>query len=72
MATLGFDTATIDAFLDLRAQLAGLTVAERTAILLSAVEGWTPDEIGGALGISAAAVRAAASRGRAKLAGDGR
>jgi RNA polymerase sigma-70 factor (ECF subfamily) len=71
-ASLGIDTATIDAFVDLRAQLAGLTVAERTAILLSAVEGWSPDEIGAALGISAGAVRAAASRGRAKLAGDDR
>jgi RNA polymerase sigma-70 factor (ECF subfamily) len=71
-AGLGFDTATIDAFVDLRAQLAGLTVAERTAILLSAVEGWSPDEIGAALGISAGAVRAAASRGRAKLAGGDR
>lgn len=68
--SLGVDPATIDAFVDLRAQLAGLTAAERTAILLSAVEGWSPDEIGAALGISAGAVRAAASRGRAKLAGD--
>ena len=66
-ASLGVDPATIDAFVDLRAQLAGLTAAERAAILLSAVEGWSPDEIGAALGISAGAVRAAASRGRAKL-----
>jgi RNA polymerase sigma-70 factor (ECF subfamily) len=71
-ASIGVDPETIDAFVDLRAQLAGLTAAERTAILLSAVEGWTPDEIGAALGISAGAVRAAASRGRAKLAGETR
>jgi RNA polymerase sigma-70 factor (ECF subfamily) len=63
----GIDAATIDRFVDLRAQLARLTAAERTAILLSAVEGWSADEIGAALGISAGAVRAAASRGRAKL-----
>jgi DNA-directed RNA polymerase specialized sigma24 family protein len=53
----------------LRGALARLTAAERTAVLLSAVEDWTPEEIGAALGISAGAVRAAASRGRAKLGG---
>lgn len=66
-APLGLDTATIDRFVDLRASLSRLSPAERTAVLLSAVEGWTPEEIGSALGISAGAVRAAASRGRAKL-----
>ena len=66
-AIVGMDAATIDRFVDLRAQLARLTAAERTAILLSAVEGWSAEEIGAALGISAGAVRAAASRGRAKL-----
>jgi RNA polymerase sigma-70 factor (ECF subfamily) len=69
---VGLDAATIDRFVDLRTELALLTPAERTAILLSAVEGWSADEIGAALGISAGAVRAAASRGRAKLAGGGR
>jgi len=68
----GLDAATIERFVDLRTDLALLTPAERTAILLSAVEGWSADEIGAALGISAGAVRAAASRGRAKLAGGGR
>ena len=67
-APAGIDAATIERFVDLKAQLADLTSAERTAILLSAVEGWSADEIGAALGISAGAVRAAASRGRAKLA----
>jgi RNA polymerase sigma factor (sigma-70 family) len=66
---VGLDAATIERFVDLRAELARLTPAERTAILLSAVEGWSADEIGAALGVSAGAVRAAASRGRAKLAG---
>src|SRR6185436_10927677 len=70
-APLGLDAATIDRFVDLRGSLARLTAAERTAVLLSAVEGWAPEEIGAALGISAGAVRAAASRGRAKLRGEG-
>lgn len=65
----GIDAATVERFVDLRSELARLTPAERTAILLSAVEGWSADEIGAALGISAGAVRASASRGRAKLTG---
>lgn len=68
----GLDASTIERFVDLRGQLARLTSAERAAILLSAAEGWTTEEIGAALGISASAVRAAASRGRVKLAGDER
>lgn len=64
---LGVDAATIEAFADLRQQLAALTAAERTTILLSTAEGWSAEEIGAALGISSGAVRAAASRGRAKL-----
>ncbi len=67
----GIDATTIDRFVDLRAELARFTPAERTAILLSAVEGWSADEIGAALGISAGAVRASASRGRAKLTSGG-
>jgi len=70
-APAAIDATTIDRFVDLRAELARLTPAERTAILLSAVEGWSADEIGAALGISAGAVRASASRGRAKLTGGG-
>ncbi len=65
---LGLDAATIERFADLRGQLARLTGPERASILLSAAEGWSTEEIGAALGISAGAVRAAASRGRAKLA----
>jgi RNA polymerase sigma-70 factor, ECF subfamily len=64
---VGLDAATVERFVDLRAQLAVLTATERAAILLSAAEGWTTEEIGAALGVSAGAVRAAASRGRAKL-----
>jgi RNA polymerase sigma-70 factor, ECF subfamily len=67
---VGIDASTIERFVDLRGRLASLTPTERAAILLSAADGWTTDEISAALGISAGAVRAAASRGRAKLAGD--
>jgi RNA polymerase sigma-70 factor (ECF subfamily) len=63
----GPSTATIDAFVDLRGQLATLSSTERAAVLLPAAEGWTTDEVAAALGISPGAVRAAASRGRAKL-----
>ena len=66
------DSYTIDRFVDLRAELALLSPTERASILMAAVEGWTADEIGAALGISAGAVRAAASRGRAKLGTDRR
>ena len=64
---VGLDATTVERFVDLRGQLAVLTAHERAAILLSAVEGWSNEEIGAALGVSAGAVRAAASRGRAKL-----
>lgn len=64
---VGLDATTIERFVDLRGQLAVLTAHERAAILLSAAEGWSNEEIGTALGVSAGAVRAAASRGRAKL-----
>jgi len=63
----GLDASTIERFVDLRGQLAALTSVERAAVLLPAAEGWSTDEIGSALGISAGAVRAAASRARAKL-----
>lgn len=64
---LGVDPATIEAFVDLRQRLARLSAVERAAILLPAAEGWTTEEVAAALGVSAGAVRAAASRGRAKL-----
>src|SRR3954463_16608489 len=63
----GVDPSTIEAFVDLGSVLGRLTATERAAILLPAAEGWTVEEVGAALGISPGAVRAAASRGRAKL-----
>jgi RNA polymerase sigma-70 factor (ECF subfamily) len=63
----GLDATTVERFVDLRVQLVALTPTERTAILMSTAQGWSNEEIGSALGISAGAVRAAASRGRAKL-----
>ena len=71
-APAGLDPGTIEAFIDLRDQLARLTAVERAAILMTAAAGLTTAETGAALGISEGAVRAAASRGRAKLAGDTR
>jgi RNA polymerase sigma-70 factor (ECF subfamily) len=65
---LGIDAATVERFVDLRGQLAALTGHERASILLAASQGWSTEEIASALGISEGAVRAAASRGRAKLA----
>jgi len=66
------DAHTIDRFVDLRAELARLSPTERASILMAAVEGWTAEEIGASLGVSAGAIRAAASRGRVKLAIDRR
>src|SRR5215210_5574319 len=40
----GLDAATIEAFVDLRGRLGGLTAAERAAVLLPAAEGWSTDE----------------------------
>ena len=62
----GLDARTIEAFVDLRGQLVALSATERAAVLMGPVEGLTTEEIAAALGISAGAVRAAASRGRAK------
>lgn len=69
---VGLDPTTIERFVDLRVELARLTQTERAAILMSTAEGWSTEEIATALGISAGAVRAAASRGRAKLRDDRR
>jgi RNA polymerase sigma-70 factor (ECF subfamily) len=71
-APVGLDAATVERFVDLKDQLARLTTTERAAVLMSAAEGLSADEIGVALGLSRGAVRAAASRGRAKLTGDTR
>ena len=62
-----FDPSIVEAFADLAVDLRRLSNTER-ACLLTIAAGLTAAEVGEALGISPGAVRAAASRGREKLA----
>jgi RNA polymerase sigma-70 factor, ECF subfamily len=61
------DPSVADEWLDVQAAFATLTPVERTAITLVVIEGFTTDEVGGLLGTSPGAVRAAISRARQKL-----
>ena len=54
-------------WLDLRASFRALSALERSALVLTALEGLDATEAGTILGIAANAVRSAASRGRRKL-----
>lgn len=54
-------------WMDVRSALATLSPLERTALLLTAVEGWSYGEVALALGTSDGALRAAVSRARDKL-----
>jgi RNA polymerase sigma-70 factor (ECF subfamily) len=54
-------------WLDVRAAMETLSPLERTALLLTAVEGRSYGEVAEALGTSAGALRAAVSRAREKL-----
>ena len=56
-----------DGWLDVQAAFGELTRIERTALIGLAIEGRTSEELSELLGMSAGAVRAAASRGRQKL-----
>ena len=65
-------TATLDAgvqdrWLDVRAAMDELSPLERTALVMTAVEGATYEEAGRVLGTTAGALRAAVSRARTKL-----
>ncbi len=62
-----FDEAIRARWLDVRAAMARLSPLERTALLLTAVEGWSYTEVAEALGTSDGALRAAVSRAREKL-----
>jgi RNA polymerase sigma-70 factor (ECF subfamily) len=53
--------------MDVRAAMEGLTPVERTALVLTALEGLTYDEAAGLLDTTAGALRAAVSRARTKL-----
>jgi RNA polymerase sigma-70 factor, ECF subfamily len=61
------DTAVQARWLDVCAAMAELSPLERTAIVMTAVEGATYEEAGRVLGTSAGALRAAVSRARTKL-----
>jgi RNA polymerase sigma-70 factor (ECF subfamily) len=54
-------------WLDVRAAMTALSPLERTAVVLTAVEGWSYAEAANALVTTSGAVRAAVSRARAKL-----
>jgi RNA polymerase sigma-70 factor (ECF subfamily) len=56
-----------DRWLDVCAAMSGLSPLERTALVMTAVEGASYDEAGQALGTTAGALRAAVSRARTKL-----
>ena len=58
---------TVDRWIDTRRAMAHLSPLERTALILTAVEGYGSAEAGALLGTSPGAVRSAASRARAKL-----
>jgi RNA polymerase sigma-70 factor (ECF subfamily) len=54
-------------WLDVRAAMTSLSPLERTALVMTALEGLTYDEAAAVLGTSAGALRAAVSRARTKL-----
>lgn len=62
-----WNPATSDGWLDVQTALSRLTSLERVALLGLALHDHTSDELASTLGITPGAVRAAASRGRAKL-----
>ncbi len=66
-ATIDADPALRARWLDVCAALGGLSRLERTALVMTAVQGATYAEAGHTLGTSAGALRAAVSRARAKL-----
>jgi RNA polymerase sigma-70 factor (ECF subfamily) len=61
------DTTVQARWLDVRAAMAELSPLERTALVMTAIEGATYEEAGRLLGTTAGALRAAVSRARTKL-----
>jgi RNA polymerase sigma factor (sigma-70 family) len=61
------DTAVQARWLDVRAAMAELSPLERTALVMTAIEGATYEEAGEVLRTTAGALRAAVSRARTKL-----
>jgi RNA polymerase sigma-70 factor (ECF subfamily) len=66
-ATLDADPSLRARWLDVCAAMADLSSLERTALVMTAVEGASYDEAGLVLGTTAGALRAAVSRARTKL-----
>ena len=66
-ATLDVDPALRARWLDVCAAMTDLSALERTALVMTAVEGASYEEAGQVLGTSAGALRAAVSRARTKL-----
>src|SRR6516225_6775855 len=62
-----FDEAMRDTWLDVQSAMSTLSPLERTAIVLTAVEGWSYAEVAAAAGTTDGALRAAVSRAREKL-----
>jgi len=54
-------------WLDVRQALAGLTPLERTALILTAIEGWSYADLAGVFRTTEGALRSAVSRARDKL-----
>ncbi|HEY7590502.1 MAG TPA: sigma-70 family RNA polymerase sigma factor [Candidatus Limnocylindrales bacterium] len=66
-ATPSLDPALRARWMDVTAAMGDLSPLERTALVMTALEGATYEEAGRVLGTSAGALRAAVSRARAKL-----
>jgi RNA polymerase sigma-70 factor (ECF subfamily) len=64
---VGLDESVRARWLDIRAAMQALSPLERTALVLTAIEGNSYDEAAQTLGTSAGALRAAVSRARQKL-----
>ena len=66
-ADASIDEAVRVRWLDVRAAMSTLSPLERSALVLTAVEGWSYAEVATALGTTDGALRAAVSRARLKL-----
>jgi RNA polymerase sigma-70 factor (ECF subfamily) len=64
---VGLEESVRARWLDVRAAMGALSPLERTALVLTAIEGMSYEEAAQALGTSAGALRAAVSRARQKL-----
>jgi RNA polymerase sigma-70 factor (ECF subfamily) len=62
-----FDEAMRDAWLDVQSAMTALSPLERSALVLTAVEGWSYAEVAAAVGTTDGVLRAAVSRARETL-----